>query len=225
MAKTSKTVPQEEKASSSRPAGDKTPVEPRIEECIPGPCELTSDFKVEKPSSVPGRCEPMSRYICSISEGDLEQVKKDCHWENKEVVIPTPEEDITTHVKGFLSVYTYPFTLGSVDPVIIDFCRQYRVTLGQIYPSFWRIVILLRFFSSKIEGMSFTLDHLIRLYSPRLYRGGLIRLQRRATKVLFSSIDEDKDRGWMCRFVRVRTSDLIPAEKMPFPEEWNMKRK
>ncbi|XP_070043930.1 uncharacterized protein [Nicotiana tomentosiformis] len=41
--------------------------------------------------------------------------------------------------------------------------------------------------------------------------------------MLFSSIDEDKDRGWMDRFVRVRTSDLIPAEKMPFPEEWNMK--
>ncbi|XP_070045985.1 uncharacterized protein [Nicotiana tomentosiformis] len=27
----------------------------------------------------------------------------------------------------------------------------------------------------------------------------------------------------MGRFVRVRTSDLIPTEKMPFPEEWNMK--
>nr|XP_016498870.1 PREDICTED: probable serine/threonine-protein kinase fhkE [Nicotiana tabacum] len=45
--------------------------------------------------------------------------------------------------------------------------------------------------------MPFTLYHLIRLYSPRLFRGGLIKLQRRATKVLFSSINEDKDRGWM----------------------------
>lgn len=73
--------------------------------------------------------------------------------------------------------------------------------------------------------MPFTLDHLIRLYRPRLFQGGLIKLQRRATKALFSSIDEDRDRGWMGRFVRVRTSDLIPTEKMPFPEEWNMKRK
>lgn len=71
--------------------------------------------------------------------------------------------------------------------------------------------------------MPFTLDHLIRLYRPRLFQGGLIKLQRRATKALFSSIDEDRDRGWMGRFVRVRTSDLIPTEKMPFPEEWNMK--
>ncbi|XP_070022302.1 uncharacterized protein [Nicotiana sylvestris] len=45
--------------------------------------------------------------------------------------------------------------------------------------------------------MSFTLDHLNRLYSPRLYRGELLRLQRWATKVLFSSIEEEKDRGWM----------------------------
>nr|XP_033515876.1 uncharacterized protein LOC104111204 [Nicotiana tomentosiformis] len=27
----------------------------------------------------------------------------------------------------------------------------------------------------------------------------------------------------MGRFVRVRTSDLIPTKKMPFPEDWNMK--
>jgi len=182
-------------------------------------------FKIDKSSPVPGRCEPVSRYMCSITEGYLKQVRKDCNWENKEVIIPAPEEDITTHVKGFLSVYTYPFTLGPLDPVVIDFCRQYQIILGQTHPSFWRIVILIRFFVNKVEGMPFTLDHLIRLYSPRLYRGGLIKLQRRATKVLFSSIDEDKDRGWMGRFVRVRTSDLIPAEKMSFPEKWNMKRK
>ncbi|XP_070029132.1 uncharacterized protein [Nicotiana sylvestris] len=39
----------------------------------------------------------MSRYIYLITEDELEQVKKDCNWENKDVVIPSPEEDITTH--------------------------------------------------------------------------------------------------------------------------------
>ncbi|XP_070056701.1 uncharacterized protein [Nicotiana tomentosiformis] len=63
MAKTSKTLPLEEKASSSQPAGDKTPVEPRIEECIPEPCELTSDFKVEKPSSFPAGFLVQSRTL------------------------------------------------------------------------------------------------------------------------------------------------------------------
>nr|XP_033512099.1 uncharacterized protein LOC117276819 [Nicotiana tomentosiformis] len=63
----------------------------------------------------------------------------------------------------------------------------------------------------------------MRLYSPGLYRGGLIKLARRASKAPFSSIDEDQDRGWLGRFVRVKTSDLIPAEDMPFPEKWNMK--
>nr|XP_016480545.1 PREDICTED: uncharacterized protein LOC107801693 [Nicotiana tabacum] len=36
-----------------------------------------------------------------------------------------------------------------------------------------------------------------------------------------SSINEDKDRGWMGCYIRVRTRDLIPKEKMSFPEEWN----
>ncbi|XP_070035334.1 uncharacterized protein [Nicotiana tomentosiformis] len=56
MAKSSITVPQKKNASSSRPAGDKIPVEPRPEECVPGGCVLTSDFKIDKTSSVPGRC-------------------------------------------------------------------------------------------------------------------------------------------------------------------------
>ena len=125
MAKTSKTVPQKEVASSSRPAGEKPVVEPRPEELIPGVCVIDSDFKVEKPSSVIGRCESISRYMCSIPKNFLDQVKKDCNWGDKEVVIPAPEEAITTHVEGFLSVYNYPFTLGPLDPVIVDFCKKY----------------------------------------------------------------------------------------------------
>ncbi|XP_070039463.1 intracellular protein transport protein USO1-like [Nicotiana tomentosiformis] len=54
MAKTSKTVPQKEVASSSQPAGGKTLVEPRLEECIPGECALNSDFKIDKASLIPG---------------------------------------------------------------------------------------------------------------------------------------------------------------------------
>ncbi|XP_070047101.1 uncharacterized protein [Nicotiana tomentosiformis] len=39
-----------------------------------------------------------------------------------------------------------------------------------------------------------------------------------------SSIDEDKDRGWMGQYIRVRTRDLIQEEKMSFPEKWNFDR-
>lgn len=81
---------------------------------------LTSNFKTDKASSIPGLCEPVSRYMFSITEGYLKQVRKDCHW-RKKVIISAPEEDITTYVKGFLSVYTCPFTLGPLDPVVIDF--------------------------------------------------------------------------------------------------------
>ncbi|XP_070046891.1 uncharacterized protein [Nicotiana tomentosiformis] len=57
----SKIIPQKEKASSSRPADNKTPVEPRPEECVPGVCVLTYDFKIGKALPVPDRYEPVSR--------------------------------------------------------------------------------------------------------------------------------------------------------------------
>ena len=103
---------------------------------IPGGCPVNADFKVEKPSSVIGRCEEVSRYICSITEDILSEVKKDCNWVDKHVVVPEPDEAITTQVEGFLSIYTYPFTLVPLDPVIDDFCKIYDVILGQIHPSF-----------------------------------------------------------------------------------------
>ncbi|XP_070022491.1 uncharacterized protein [Nicotiana sylvestris] len=58
MAKTSKTVLQKEKvsSSSSRSAGDKMPVEPLPHEYVPGPCVLKSKFKVENPPSILGQC-------------------------------------------------------------------------------------------------------------------------------------------------------------------------
>lgn len=63
------------------------------------------------------------------------------------------------------------------------------------------------------------------LYSPRLFQGGLIKLARRASKAPFSSIDESRDQGWMGRFIQIRTSNLIPAEDMLFPEKFNMNHK
>ncbi|XP_019229608.1 PREDICTED: uncharacterized protein LOC109210616 [Nicotiana attenuata] len=79
---------------------------------------------------------------------------------------------------------------------------------------------MLHYFSEKAKGLEFTLNHLGRLYRPQLFRG-LIKLQHRTTKAFFASNDETKDRDWMSRFVRVRTSDVIPRDKMPFPERWN----
>lgn len=138
---------------------------------VPRGCSVNNDFKVEKPSSVQSRCKAVSRYICSITEAVLPVVRKDYGWTDKDVVIPGPDDDITTHVEGYLSVYTYPFTLGLMDPVILDFYRRYEVCLGQIHPSLWRIVIFLRFFVNKINSCMFTTDHLLLLYSPRIFRG------------------------------------------------------
>lgn len=83
---------------------------------------------------------------------------------------------------------------------------------------------MLRYFTEEVEGEIFTLNHLVSMYSPRLYRG-LIRLCHRSKKSFFTSVNEGKDRGWMSRFIRVRTSDIIPAQRMPFPKRWNTRRK
>lgn len=136
MEKTSKTVPQKEAAFSSRPVSGEYAAEPHLKEFILVGCSTVIDFKVEKPSSIPGRCKPISRYQCTITEKILDKVKLECNWGKKHVVVPSPEESITTHVEGFLSVYTYPFTLGPLNPIIVTFCKRYDPVIGQIHPCF-----------------------------------------------------------------------------------------
>ncbi|XP_019228013.1 PREDICTED: uncharacterized protein LOC109209240 [Nicotiana attenuata] len=69
MAKTSRTVPKKDRASSSsasRPA--KPVVPPTLEEITPGNCIIKKDFSIENPPDVAGRCEHVSRYISLITE-------------------------------------------------------------------------------------------------------------------------------------------------------------
>ncbi|XP_070032541.1 uncharacterized protein [Nicotiana tomentosiformis] len=87
MAKTSKTVPQKEKASSSRSAVDKTPVEPRPEECVPGVCVLTSDFQIDKGSLVPDRCKPV------LSLGKDAVLRPPSGEEEMPALVPKPAKD------------------------------------------------------------------------------------------------------------------------------------
>jgi len=172
MAKTFKSFPQQVASSSSQLTAeieeitpdvvvlersapgattDEPAAEPPLKIFVSGGCSIVDDFKVEKPSSVQGRGESVSRYICSITEDILPVVREDCNWVGKNVVVPGPTDAITTHVEGYLCIYICPFTLGPVDPVILDFYKRYEVCLGQIHLSRWRIVILLRFFVNKTE--------------------------------------------------------------------------
>ncbi|XP_060193348.1 uncharacterized protein LOC132622712 isoform X2 [Lycium barbarum] len=151
-------------------------------------------------------------------------VRADCGWDTRPVWVfaPGPNESITDHREGFFYVYTYPFTLKLDPPVILEMCRTYDMTLTQIGPIVWRVIACLRLLANN-AGKELTLAHLIRLYSPRLFRGGVIKLAKRSRNPFFSKMDEDRDRGWLERYVRVKTEDIIPADYMPFPEEWNDK--
>ncbi|PHT49659.1 hypothetical protein CQW23_09406 [Capsicum baccatum] len=62
----------------------------------------------------------------------------------------------------------------------------------------------------------------MRLYSPQTFRGGVVYLIKRGKSGLLLSVDESKDRRWMERSVSVRTSEIIPDNRLPFPEAWNM---
>lgn len=101
MAKTSKTIPQKEVASSSQPAADVVTTEYPLEDFVPEGYPIVTNFKIEKTSSILGRCEPVSSYIYIITDYFLPKVKEDCNWVDKHVVVPSPEESITTHVKVF----------------------------------------------------------------------------------------------------------------------------
>ncbi|XP_070027002.1 uncharacterized protein [Nicotiana sylvestris] len=81
---------------------------------------------------------------------------------------------------------------------------------------------MIRYYVNMTEEMPFTFDHLIKMYNPRLFRGGLIKLHCRAPRAFFACIEEVGNGGWMSHFVRVRTSDLIPVERMLFLKRWNM---
>ncbi|XP_070013180.1 protein pxr1-like [Nicotiana sylvestris] len=81
MAKTSKTIPQKEKASSSssRQDGDKASA---LHEFVPSPCVTKNDFKVENPPSIPSRCI-----------GDVSKMRSAPFGEKTESPIPKSGKD------------------------------------------------------------------------------------------------------------------------------------
>uniref|UniRef100_A0A1U7XPN8 Uncharacterized protein LOC104236263 n=1 Tax=Nicotiana sylvestris TaxID=4096 RepID=A0A1U7XPN8_NICSY len=138
------------------------------------------------------------------------------------MMIPAPNQRISSFRIGFSFVYTYPFTLGfnpAIDPVILEFCRFFKICLAQVGPLVWRAVACLRYLSTK-ANVNFTFSHLIHLYHPKLFRHGVFTLTARSKKVLVNP-EDDKDRGWYCRYVAVRTVDLLGETNIPFPEKWN----
>lgn len=93
-------------------APEVTTPEPPMKSCILEGCSITDDFKVESQLSKQDWGDGACRYICSITKDVLLVVREDYKWEGKDVVVLRPEDDITTHVEGYLTVFTYPFMLG-----------------------------------------------------------------------------------------------------------------
>ncbi|XP_016463984.2 uncharacterized protein LOC107829777 isoform X2 [Nicotiana tabacum] len=195
--------------------------EPLVEEIVPNDLSFENDRKSLRDQVV--NLEKADIFPSLITEPLISMVRKDCNWRSDLcIVIPNPNQRISSFRIGFSFVYTYPFTLGfnpAIDPVILDFCHFFKICLGQIGPLVWRAVACLRYLSVK-SNVSFTLPHLIHLYYPKLFRHGVFTLTARSKRVLVSPKD-DKNRGWYTRYVAVRTVDLVGETNIPFPEKWN----
>ncbi|XP_070012522.1 uncharacterized protein [Nicotiana sylvestris] len=208
--------------SSSRGKEPSEPLrEPLVEEIVP--TELSFYHDRESLRNQVSALDRADAYPTQITEVLTPVVRKDCHWSNDfPIIIPNPNQRITSYLTGFSFVYTYPFTLGfklAIDPVILEFCSFFNVCLGQIGPIIWRAVACLRHLTTEAE-VPFTFPHLIHLYSSRLFRNGVFTLVARSKRVLVNP-EDDKDRGWYARFVAAPTVGLVGENKVPFSEKWN----
>jgi len=199
--------------------------EPLVEEIVPNDLSFGNDRRSLQEQVK--NLEKADTYPSLITELVIPTVRKDCNWrDNLRMMIPAPNQRISSFRIGFSFVYTYPFTLGfnpAIDPVILEFCRFFKICLAQVGPLVWRAVACLRYLSTK-ANVNFTFSHLIHLYHPKLFRHGVFTLTARSKKVLVNP-EDDKDRGWYCRYVAVRTVDLLGETNIPFPEKWNFARK
>lgn len=127
---------------------------------------------------------------------------------------------------------TYPFTLGpftlgageGADPIILEFCHRYQVYLEQVAPSVWRTVACFRQLCLETKE-TLILTHMMRLYSPKIFHGGVLNLSKRSHHALLISVDDNNDHEWMEQFVVIDTRDIIPTTAPAFPESWNLFRK
>ncbi|XP_070009637.1 uncharacterized protein [Nicotiana sylvestris] len=208
--------------SSSRGKEPSEPLrEPTVEEIVPTKLSFYHDRE-----SLRNQVSGLDRadiYPTQITEGLISVVRRDCHCSSDfPIIIPNPNQIITSYMTGFSFVYTYPFTLGfrpSIDPVILEFYRFFDVCLDQIGPIIWRVVAYLRHLTNK-AGVPFTFPRLIHLYSPRLFRNGVFTLVARSKRVLVSPEDK-KVCGWYARFVAAPTVGVVGDDNVPFPEKWN----
>lgn len=63
-----------------------------------------------------------------------------------------------------------------------------------------------------------TLAHLIHLYAPKIFQGGMIKLNKCGYNAIITNLDDDNDRGWMEKFIAVAPGDIISSSKSPIPE-------
>ncbi|MCE5166265.1 hypothetical protein HAX54_016622, partial [Datura stramonium] len=83
----------------------------------------------------------------------------------------------------------------------------------------WRVVACIQHLANLAE-VDFLMEHLINLYSPKLFRGGVVYLIPLGRMCLINETEEDFDQRWYERFVIIPTKQLHRPTLVPFPESW-----
>lgn len=140
------------------------------------------------------------------------------------VLAPLDVERVTFSKSAY--TFTYPFTLRlrhEIDPVILEFCWSYQVCLAQVGVAVWHTVACLRYLTSRTQkNLSFA--HVIHLYSPKIFRGGMVKLSKGGHNAIITSLGDENDRGWMKTFISIASKDIIPSPGPSIPETWNYTR-
>lgn len=81
------------------------------------------------------------------------------------------------------------------------------------------MVACLRYLSSQAQK-DLTLAHLMHLYDPKIFRGGVIKLSKYIHIDIITIIKDENDRGWMEGFVVIAPGDIVSLSEYLIPQTW-----
>lgn len=91
--------------------------QPTVTSILPLCWSFENDWAILAPSSKGDRGRFAQKFCSVIKTSDLDIVRKKCFWQElSEILVPRETDKIDTPRLGYSNVYTYPFTLGLIQP-------------------------------------------------------------------------------------------------------------
>lgn len=104
-----------------------------------------------------------------------------------------------------------------------EFCLHYNIYLAQLAPYVYKVIRILTKFADLV-GVELTLQHLVNLFAPSLYRGTMLNVRHRGGKYLVVNMDDKAHRQFWLNIFYIRIEDVV-ANVDCFLEAWNYTHK